>query len=206
MNLSELELDALSEVFNIGVGQAADALSQLAGEPVLLTIPSVSLMSKADVVRQLGRESDQRISAVRQGFHGEIVTDAVLMFPAEQSLQLVQIMVGELVPLEQLGEMEQEALAEIGNILLNSVVASVADSLRIAFEGGLPEVELGVVSDVLLSGERVSEPLLCLHISFEIASRQITGYLVFLLDMDSSGLLEHKVAAFLEGLRQEPRA
>jgi chemotaxis protein CheC len=199
MKLSELELDALTEVFNMGVGQAADALSQLAGEAVLLSVPHVQLLSKVDVVRQLGGGPDQRISAVRQAFSGEVVTDAVLMFPAEQSLLLVQIMVGEEVPLEQLGEMEQEALAEIGNILLNSVVASVADCLHIEFEGGLPQVELGVASDVLLNQE-ASEPILSVQIRFEIATRQIQGQLAFLLDMNSSGVLEHKVGRFIASL------
>ena len=200
MTLNELELDALAELFNLGVGQAADALSQLAGEAVLLSIPQVQLLPKAEVVRQLSLEGDRRVSAVRQGFHGEIVTDAVLMFPAEQSLQLVQIMVGEAVPLEQLGEMEQEALAEIGNILLNSVVASVGDALGIAFDGSLPEVELGVLSDVLLANESVSEPLLSLQVRFEIATRSIVGHLAFLLDMQSSGRLEAKVADFIRRL------
>lgn len=203
MSLNELELDALAELFNLGVGQAADALSQLAGEAVQLSIPRVQLLSKAEVVRQLGADGDRRISAVRQGFHGEIVTDAVLMFPAEHSLQLVQIMVGEVLPLEQLGEMEQEALAEIGNILLNSVVASVGDALGIAFDGSLPEVELGVLSDVLLANESVTEPLLSLQVRFEIATRSIVGHLAFLLDMQSSGRLEAKVADFIRRLEAE---
>lgn len=200
MNLNELELDALAELFNLGVGQAADALSQLAGESVQLSIPDVQLLPKAEVVRRLGEAGDRRVSAVRQGFHGEIVTDALLMFPAEQSLQLVQIMVGDAVPLDQLGEMEQEALAEIGNILLNSVVASVGNALGIDFDGSLPEVELGVLSDVLLANESVTEPLLSLQVRFEIASRSIVGHLAFLLDIQSSGRLEEKVAAFIRSL------
>lgn len=200
MNLNELELDALAELFNLGVGQAADALSQLAGESVQLSIPEVQLLPKAEVVRRLGEAGDRRVSAVRQGFHGEIVTDALLMFPAEQSLQLVQIMVGDAVPLDQLDEMEQEALAEIGNILLNSVVASVGNALGIDFDGSLPEVELGVLSDVLLANESVTEPLLSLQVRFEIASRSIVGHLAFLLDIQSSGRLEEKVAAFIRSL------
>ncbi len=200
MKLTELELDALTEVFNMGVGQAADALSQLAGEPVALSIPLVQLLSKQEIVRQLTNDDDRRVSAVRQGFQGDIVTDAILMFPAEQSLQLVQIMVGGEVSLQDLGEMEQEALAEIGNILLNAVVASVADNLDIALDGSLPEVELGIISDVLLDGRDVTEPLLSLQVRFAIASRHIEGYLAFLLDMQSSGLLEQKVAAFLKKL------
>lgn len=202
MKLNELELDALTELFNMGVGQAADALSQLAGEAVLLSVPRVQLLYMHEVVQQLSQDSqDQRVSAVRQAFSGEIATDAVLMFPAEQSLQLVQIMVGESVPLEQLGEMEQEALAEIGNILLNSVVASVSDALGMDLDGGLPEVELGVLSEVLLAGEPVNEPLLSLKVRFEIASRSVVGHLAFLLDVQSSGRLEHEVSAYLERLQ-----
>lgn len=200
MNLSELELDALTEVFNMGIGQAADALSQLAGEPVELSIPRIQLLPKQAVISQLSQGEDRRVSAVRQGFQGDIITDAILMFPAEQSLQLVQIMVGNQVSLEDLGEMEQEALAEIGNILLNAVVASVSDNLDIALDGSLPEVELGIVSDVLLSGRDVSEPLLSLQVRFTIATRRIEGYLAFLLDMPSTGLLEQKVSAFLSKL------
>ncbi len=200
MKLTDLELDALTEVFNMGVGQAADALSQLAGEPVELSIPLVQLLPKQEVVRQLANDDDRRVSAVRQSFQGDIVTDAILMFPAEQSLQLVQIMVGGTVPLEDLGEMEQEALSEIGNILLNAVVASVADNLDIALDGSLPEVELGILSDVLLSGQDITEPLLSLQVRFAMASRRIEGHLAFLLDMRSTGLLEQKVALFLQRL------
>lgn len=202
MNLSELELDGLTEVFNMGVGLAADALSQLAGEPVELSIPRIQLLPKQEVIRQLSQGEDRRVSAVRQGFQGDLITDAILMFPADQSLQLVQIMVGHEVPLEDLGEMEQEALAEIGNILLNAVVASVSDNLDIALDGSLPEVELGIVSDVLLSGRDVTEPLLSLQVRFTIATRSIEGYLAFLLDMPSTGLLEQKVSDFLNKLER----
>jgi len=200
MKLTELEFDALTEVFNMGVGQAADALSRLAGEPVALSIPQVQLLSKQEIIRQLTNDDDRRVSAVHQGFQGDIVTGAILMFPAEQSLQLVQIMVGGEVPLEDLGEMEQEALAEIGNILLNAVVASVADNLDIVLDGSLPEVELGAISDVLLDGPDANQPLLSLQVRFALASRHIEGYLAFVLDLQASELLEQKVAAFLQKL------
>ena len=201
MRLTELEHDALIEVFNLGVGQAADALSQLAGEPVLLTVPKVELLRKHEVIDQLAGNAEQRISAVRQTFEGSLCTEALLMFPAAQSLQLVQIMLGENLPLEDLGEMEQEALAEIGNILLNSVVASVSDQLDLALQGSLPEVELGVLADLLTTDQNGDQPLLSLQVRFEIASRRIEGYLVFLLDIRSADLLARKLAELIERLQ-----
>ena len=49
MKLSPLELDALSEVFNHGVGQAAFALSELAGEEVQLSAPKIEELSKRSI-------------------------------------------------------------------------------------------------------------------------------------------------------------
>ncbi len=200
MKLNALQLDALAEIFNHGVGQAALALSELAGEEVQLSAPRVEELSRLQITERLNGQGADRICAVRQGFSGAINTEALLMFPVDQSLQLVQLMVGDDFPLAQLSEMEQESLAEIGNILLNSVVSSVADMLDIEFEGTLPQVELGQVAEVLHASESLEDLILSLQINFKIASRHIQGYLVFLLDVTSSDTLEKKISAFLGSL------
>jgi len=197
VNLTELELDALTEVFNVGVGQAANALSQLAGDTVRLSVPRVEMISKRGVSEELAGQGADRICAVRQEFAGVLNTEAVLMFPVQQSLQLVQLMVGDDVPLEQLGEMEQEALAEIGNIVLNSVMSGVADVLKLQFEGSLPYVELGPVQDVLRAQGNPTDRVMCLQIDFAIDALKIQGYLVFLLDVESVASLKATVRQFL---------
>ena len=197
MKLTAVQLDALAEIFNHGVGQAGLALSELAGEEVQLSAPQVEELSRRQITEKLNEQGANRICAVRQGFSGAINTEALLMFPVDQSLQLVQLMVGDDFPLAQLSEMEQESLAEIGNILLNSVVSSVADMLNIEFEGTLPQVELGQVADVLHASESLEDLILSLQINFKIASRQIQGYLVFLLDVASSDMLGKKINTFI---------
>ena len=42
--------------------------------------------------------------------------------------------------------------------------------------------------------------VLSLHINFDISSRKIQGYLVFLLDVASGDMLERKLAQFLGAL------
>ena len=197
MRLNALELDALTEIFNHGVGQAARSLSELAREEVSLSVPKVQELSKRDITDRMDAQGADSVCAVRQAFTGAVNTEALLMFPVKQSLQLVQLMVGDDVPLEQLSEMEQESLAEIGNILLNSVVSSVADMLKIEFEGSLPQVEMGRSVEVLCPDGDFDNLVLSLHINFEIASRKIQGYLVFLLDVASGDILERKLAQFL---------
>ena len=199
MTLDELELDALIEIFNLGVGQAAHALSQIAGEEVLLSVPQVTMESKLQVAAQMDAQGCHRLCAVRQSFDGLFASDAMLMFPVDQSLLLVQMMVGSDIPLEQLSEMEQEALAEVGNILLNAVVGSMADLLKVQFEVSLPQVELGSPSDVLCADQDLDGRVLNLQIDFEIASREILGYLIFMLDIDSTELLKRRLVTFIQG-------
>ena len=89
MRLNALELDALTEIFNHGVGQAARSLSELAHEEVCLTVPKVQELAKRDITDRMDAQGADRICAVRQAFTGAINTEALLMFPVKQSLQLV---------------------------------------------------------------------------------------------------------------------
>jgi chemotaxis protein CheC len=198
MKFDELALDALTEIFNMGVGQAAHALSQIAGDAVLLTVPRVSVLSRGEVTEHMGGAGMASVSAVRQRFSGAINAEAVLMFPADRGLELVQMMVGGELPLEQLAEMEQEALSEVGNILLNSVMASVADALQIELDGALPSVELSQVHTVLHPDNDPGGQVLLIDIQFEVAAREVQGLLAFLLDVASQGLLEQLLTRFLQ--------
>ena len=199
MKLDELALDALTELFNLGVGQAASAFSQIAGDTVLLTVPHVRIMTHRELSQYLGEGGSAAVSAVRQRYSGAINSEAVLMFPAERGLQLVQMMVGGELPLDQLAEMEQEALSEIGNILLNSVMASVADALQIQLDGSLPTVELSHVDSVLNSQHEAGGAVLMIDIQFEVAAREVKGLLAFLLDVPSQDALEQLIARFVAG-------
>ena len=49
MNVSAEEIDALRELINIGVGRAAGALNDMVGAHVELRVPSVRLVSTADI-------------------------------------------------------------------------------------------------------------------------------------------------------------
>ena len=199
MTLSELQLDALTEIFNLGVGQAADSLSQIAGESVILSVPRVTVTTQELLAAQMQSQGCQNLCAVRQRFSGVMETDAVLMFPIERSLLLVQMMVGSDFPLEQLGEMEQDALAEIGNILLNGIVGSMADALHLAFDSSLPAVEQGSVAEVLLSNPWESGGILSLEVNFEIAKHEIQGFIGFMLDIKAINFLRSHLSQYLSG-------
>src|SRR5688572_20872137 len=96
-------------------------------EEVTLTVPKVALLSRTDAIRTLSERESRDLVAVHQTFEGSIVGRALLIFPEENSLELVRSLVGAELSNEDIIELEQEALAETGNVILNSCLATIAN-------------------------------------------------------------------------------
>ena len=182
--LSELENDALIEIFNIGVGHAAASMSAIVNEAVRMSVPSISFIPRVEAARLLGAgdSGPERICGVSQHYAGAFETEAILMFPEDKSLEIVRLMVGETVPLKELTEMEQEAMCEIGNIMLNSCVGTLANIFQRELQGSLPQYHVGTSDEILsTTGSQADTVVLMLHIDFVLEKHQIHGYVAFVL-------------------------
>ena len=198
LELSELQHDALVEIFNIGVGQAARAMSEIASEVVTMSVPSIRFLNRAEAAAMLGNNEIQRVCGVSQHYEGAFTTDAILMFPEDKSLDIVRLMVGESVPLKELTEMEQEAMSEIGNIILNSCVGTLANIFSREMSGSLPEYHVGTSDEILhATGTLADTVVLMLHIDFILETHQIHGHVAFILDMGALDDLQAQVNRYL---------
>lgn len=199
VNLSELENDALVEIFNIGVGHAAAAMSEIVNEEVTMSVPSISFLNRAEAAVLLGNKRDgARICGVSQHYEGAFKTEAILMFPEDKSLEIVRLMVGESVSLQELTEMEQEAMSEIGNIILNSCVGTLANIFNQELHGSLPVYHVGTSEEILAaSGGLADTVVLMLHIDFILEKHQIHGYVAFVLDLSALHDLKDQVNRYL---------
>ena len=199
--LSDLQHDALVEIFNLGVGQAAAAMSRIVDEEVTMSVPEVTFQSRAQVAQTLGSREGRRICAIAQHFEGAFNTEAFLMFPEEKSLEIVRLMVGQSLSMEELSEMEQEAMSEIGNIILNSCMGSFANASGRELQGSLPLYHVGTGDDILgVSGKEWDGVVLTLKIDFNIEKHQIHGYVAFLLDMTALQDLQQYIDDYLSKL------
>ncbi|NHZ81515.1 chemotaxis protein CheC [Massilia sp. CCM 8695] len=197
-NLSELQHDALVEIFNIGVGHAAKSMSEIVNEKVTMSVPSISFLNRAEAAEMLGNKDSARVCGVSQHYEGAFKTEAILMFPEDKSLDIVRLMVGESVPLKELTEMEQEALSEIGNIILNSCVGTLANIFAQELSGSLPEYHVGTSEEILsATGGQGDTVVLMLHIDFILEKHQIHGYVAFILDLTALQDLQDQVDRYL---------
>ena len=192
LSLSELELDALTELVNLGVSRAATNLALMVREEVVLTVPKVALLNRAEAIETLRRHESRNLVAVHQTFEGAIVGRALLIFPEERSLELVRCLVGSELSNEEIIELEQEALAETGNVILNSCLATIANSLERRLKISLPEVLRGESTRFfhLPPPPDAGSTVLFIYINFALRSRNIDGYIALMMDLPSLAALQ----------------
>ncbi|ABD90126.1 chemotaxis protein CheX [Rhodopseudomonas palustris] len=203
--LTDIEQDALAEIANLGVSRAAASLRQMVGEQVLLSVPAVRIVARDIAAQLVEGDNAQQLVAVKQSFDGPFAGKALLIFPQAQSLELVRSIVGHEHSLEDVIDLEQEALAETGNVILNACLATIANLLRRTMRMSLPSVIRGDGKTLFeVDGSADDGNLvLFLYIDFTIKNRDIRGFIALLMDLPSITALKHIVGEFIEGVENQ---
>lgn len=199
ITLTDLQADALAEIFNVGAGHAAASLSEIVGDEVLLSIPHIAFCRRDELGDNLQNLQGDRLGAVRQDFSGPFTVNASLLFTEDKALEIVREMLGSQVGLDDLPEFEQEAMCELGNIILNACMAAISDMLGIELTSTLPAYRVDRMEVVLqeLTADTGQPLVLVLHIDLTIEKRETHGALVFLLSSASFHDLIAAVDKFL---------
>lgn len=196
---SDLEMDALAEAFNLSLGEAAATFAAIVHEEIELAVPIIEFVTRDELARRLqGNAADgnpQRLCRINQSFTDEqgLVTDALLLFPEHGSLEIVRRMLGDDTPIHHITELEQDALAEIGNIIINSCMSSLANLFGASLIGSLPRVQCSDVAH-LLDDKRPDSLILVARIGMVMSAHNLSGFVLFLMDVPAVDQFMARVA------------
>lgn len=196
------EHDVVVELMNIGIGRAANALSQMVQDEVLLSVPNVQFLKPNEANENFRHFLPHMLAGVMQDFSGFMNGRAALLFPEERSLELVRAILGEDMSADEISELEQETLGELGNILLNNCLATLANLLHQQIQTDLPRV-FNVDTAQLLT--RLSPHdntdhtsfIMLVQIEFSLRKNDLQGYLAFLIDVDSADIFINALRNYL---------
>jgi len=205
IELDELERDALTELVNIGVSRAAASLRKMVNREVLLSVPSVEIVTRKSAASLIGQRESESLIAVQQQFEGPFSGRALLIFPQSNGLSLVRAIVGDEINEAGIIEMEDEALTETGNVILNGCLGSMANMLQHTLKMSIPNVRRGD-STLLFEALRSNSDenfVLFLYINFSVRERDIRGYIAMIMDLPSLEKLKQLIADFIERVMAE---
>ena len=199
--LSELERDALSEIANVAMGRAATSLRQLVHNEVILSVPSIEILLDSVAVKVITKSGQPHLIAVHEDFRGLFSGRALLIFPETNSLELVRAIVGRDMPLDEVAELEIEAIQETGNIVLNCWISTLANLLKHNLIMSVPQLIRGDGTAIFQSTD--AKYVLFLHIEFAIRETTISGYLALLMDLPSMDALRALISDFVSSFSKK---
>jgi chemotaxis protein CheC len=136
---TELQLDALRELANIGSGTASTALSSMLGRSVDISVPNAQALPFAEAVEAAG-PAEQAITGIVLGIVGEMNGTVLLLVPPSDADAMCRML-----GVEPDDEFALSALGEIGNIVGTSYINALADMTGMDIEPTPP----GTATDML---------------------------------------------------------
>lgn len=183
--MSASQKDAFTEVMNVAMGQAAEALSVLLARRVLLKVPEVELMTASGLTDFLRNELIQVGISVRQQFSGCLDGTAAMVFSTPHAIHLVRSLLDIQLELSRLSAAEQSALTEMGNIVLNAAIAVLADQCDERIRVSLPDIAINrngiATARELINSVAGADNAIVLVSRLTIGETEMISYLILLL-------------------------
>jgi chemotaxis protein CheC len=187
--LSDMHIDVLREIGNIGAGNAATSLAQMMNKKIDMKTPVVRIMDITDVDKAMGGPETPMVAILVEVL-GDI--HGIMMFVVGQQFtrNLLQTLLGEeKADCMHLTEMESSALSEIGNIMIGAYVSAIASLANLSINVSVPAVTADMVGSLLTvpAAEMgtVSDKIIFVEDDFKNANDTITANMMLIPSLDS---------------------
>jgi len=202
MKLSTRQLDALQELVNIGIGQAAGVLNDMIDSPIRLQIPYLQILTPIDVAEELEQHlNGEQIAAVQLKFTGSFGGIAQLVFPTNSAALLVTMLTGEEAGTQDLDSVKIGTLSEVGNIVINGVMGAISNVLQQRLNYSIPTYSEGTIASLLISGGLATDTVVLLaQTSFMIERLHIEGDIILIFNVSSFDTLLAAINQLAGGL------
>lgn len=196
--LNQDQKDALQEIANIGMGQAGAAIAHVFDEFIRLSVPRVVVTPPGELVPALAPTIGcERMSAVRQAFHGSLFGEAIAVYGEQRCNDLADLM-GYEHDLDHAAEVE--LLLDVSNILIGACVGGIAEQLQ-ASVGFSPPALLAdhvPLEKLLRVGEVPWRTALLVEVNFSLERRSFACHLIILMSEDEIRAVVEALDRFLE--------
>jgi chemotaxis protein CheC len=187
MELTSSQLDALTELINIGYARAAAALSELTGHRISLEVPEVDVRLIPEIAGTLQKVVKGDVVSINQVFSGPISGNALLLLDREAAMLLNRLLTDR-AERSDLDGAAREVITEVGNVVLNACLGAFGNLLKVQVTFTVPSLQIEsvqkVIRSITVSGSEL-EYALIIHTRFHVKASNVSGYLVIILGVTS---------------------
>ena len=188
-NITEIQLDTLREIGNIGSGNATTALSTMLNRKIWMEVPSVNILELEELPGFLFDE-ESVIVGILVMLDGDLSGSIMLLLTQDAAKYLAEGLIsGHDSGVPGLDELEVSAITEIGNIIAGSYLASISKLLNMTIETSVPFLAIDMAGAVLsvpaIEFGKTGDKAVLLQSQISDNSRAIDGHIVLIPTAES---------------------
>lgn len=187
-NMEGVYFDVLSEIGNIGAGNATTALATMLGTKVDMHVPRVALLEFSEMGEEMGGE-ETLMAGIYQQIKGDISGSIMFLLEEKAARSLVSKLMGmESNPDEPFSDMEVSALQEIGNIITGSYLSSLSTLTNMTIDASVPSLCIDMCEAILsvpaIEFAELGDKMLLIKTEFT-DDVKLDGFFILVPDLDS---------------------
>ncbi|MHA6258731.1 chemotaxis protein CheC [Sporosarcina sp. CAU 1771] len=190
--ITNMHLDVLKEIGNIGAGHAATSLSSLLDRKIDMRVPEVELVS-FDGMFDLAGGSDEVVVGIYLRIEGEVSGSMFFVLSIESANRFIQKLIGDASfdfntpPFSEIGI---SAMQELGNILSGSYLSALSDFTGLKIHPTVPSLSVDMVGAIVSVGlieiSHMSDEVIVINTEIkEQGAESINGHFFLLPDPSS---------------------
>jgi chemotaxis protein CheC len=184
---TDLQLDALRELANIGSGTASTALSSMLGRAVDISVPNAKVLPLAEAVEATG-PAEEEVTGIVLGVIGDLSATVLLLVPPADAATMCRML-----GVEPDDEYALSALGEIGNVVGTSYINALAAMTGLEIEPTPPatatDMLAAIVESVLANHANGGDVALLLDSDLEVEGEDCSISFVLVPDQGGVDLL-----------------
>ncbi|MBR4718698.1 MAG: chemotaxis protein CheC [Lachnospiraceae bacterium] len=194
---SDIQIDLLKEIGNIGSGNACTALAMLLNTFVDMSVPSIRFLDFESVKEFLGGENSE-VLGIRIGVKEDLTGMMFHIVKKPFAERIINTFYPkELNTLADLNDMDLSVLSEMGNITSGAYANAIASLSSMKVDIIPPEYHVSTVGDILeiplKEYSEVGDKILVIDEQFIMGEEKMTSHMLLILDRPSLTKLFEKL-------------
>ncbi len=195
-DMNAMERDALTECANVGIGNAASALSVLLKKRIDISIPETKLVDLHLFADEIGGR-ENLVSGISLRLQGDLEGDVLFIFDCEDAMEMIDLLLGRPQEESEITELEKSGFCEMANIVTGSYLNALAAFLDMKILPGVPSFATDMVQSlvdfVLIDMGKHADRLLMVKTSMSIEGKDVSGAFVMIFRKESLDMILQKL-------------
>ena len=184
--LDNMNFDVLTEIGNIGAGNAVTALSQMINAKVAMYVKMLTFQQLANVIG--GEET--LVAGIMLSLEGDIEGSMLFMLGSEDAHRLVEQLLGMKPQADDtFSEMEMSAVMELGNIITGAYLSAISKMTNLTISPSVPYLSVDMAGAILsvpaIEFGKLGDQALLIESRFRDMDVDISGYFIMIPTLDS---------------------